>query len=121
MAFDRNFKTSYVDIKHSRKWIRIRLYIISKHHMLILNEKSAAIAKLAEWYFKTSYVDIKHLVISGLQFQFINFKTSYVDIKLHSTRYLNYPILHFKTSYVDIKLNNSFASRYWFKFQNIIC
>ena len=67
--------------------------------MLILNEKSAAIAKLAEWYFKTSYVDIKHLVISGLQFQFINFKTSYVDIKL----------------------NNSFASRYWFKFQNIIC
>ena len=67
--------------------------------MLILNEKSAAIAKLAEWYFKTSYV----------------------DIKLHSTRYLNYPILHFKTSYVDIKLNNSFASRYWFKFQNIIC
>ena len=49
--------------------------------MLILNEKSAAIAKLAEWYFKTSYVDIKHLVISGLQFQFINFKTSYVDIK----------------------------------------
>ena len=27
--------------------------------MLILNEKSAAIAKLAEWYFKTSYVDIK--------------------------------------------------------------
>ena len=50
--------------------------------MLILNEKSAAIAKLAEWYFKTSYVDIKHLVISGLQFQFINFKTSYVDIKL---------------------------------------
>ena len=74
--------------------------------MLILNEKSAAIAKLAEWYFKTSYVDIKHLVISGLQFQFINFKTSYVDIKLHSTRYLNYPILHFKTSYVDIKRNS---------------